>query len=334
MPQPFPGVDAPVSGGSSGPGVYKLPFPAGGGVFPSLQEMVGGDSRYASSYAPSIEGLTNRTNYLFMRTPDWISGFDGRSLFKGNVKVANTLMVDHSAISDSGTAVIGIGGANNGAGGSFTGSGNGNGVEGFASGTGFAAVYGVGGTTGYGVYGMSGTGAVAAVRGDAHTGSNADGVLGVGDGTGAGVRGTGSIFGPALAAHLGPVYIDTAEIGGQDPGQNCMWANMFPKAWIHVSYDGAGGVTINGDVNINHSTTTILSANVAQIGFVRAMASQYYAVSWSILNGMATNRWVAQLQSMTSGGFTFKIYVTTEAAVDFNAGGVAFDVMFTIVGAQ
>ena len=91
MSQPFPGQDAPATGGVSAPGQLKFPFPAGHGIFPGTTEMVGGDTRFASTYAPSIEGLTNRTNYLANRLWDTVSGGD-YSAWIGGLTIGNPIV--------------------------------------------------------------------------------------------------------------------------------------------------------------------------------------------------------------------------------------------------
>lgn len=307
MSQDFPGVDAPASGGASAPGIYLFPFPAGGGVFPIIPEMTGGDTRFAKDYAPSIEGLTNRTNWLFHRTPDFFSGGDYVSGFRALLQFGNTWYLDRSW--NNGTeAVVQIYGPTGGGTASldvFAGGGNGNAIRG----TGFGG--------GAGVLGIGTNG----VRGTAATGTNGTGVAGTGDGSGTGVVGVGGTTGvggdftgnggnPAIIAR-GPVDFGASLASPSTaPGLGAMWADQIVKCAGNVTTSGTtANATVNGGFNIASAFCANLSGGSfksLRIQMAQAMSGTNYVVTVSLPTN--TSGWTPYVNIVDTTHFDLSFY--------------------------
>lgn len=92
MPQLYPGL-APLAVNTSGAGSAGVLVSSGSsdphGIWPTPNEMVGGDKRFAGNLNASPESLTSRTNWLGWRCVDWIAG--GSYPWTAAVSLANAM---------------------------------------------------------------------------------------------------------------------------------------------------------------------------------------------------------------------------------------------------
>jgi hypothetical protein len=218
MSNPYPGNGA-LGTGSGG---YGNILNSGGpsfatGNWPTPIEATGNDNRTAANLMAAVESLTDRTNWLGWRTPDWISGGDYRTGFLSvtPVQIASVLVIDRSALTD-GLTTLTLKGASSGGGG---GSGGvplsciaqgtvGQCAANFAAAGAFAAIVCTGGTS------ASASGPGASLTGGtlagghgatctAGAGSNGNGATCTGDGYGVGVLALGSSAGGAALQATG-----------------------------------------------------------------------------------------------------------------------------------
>lgn len=303
MPQFYPGL-APLTVITSGPSGLGLVLSSGGsdphGVWPTPNEMVGGDKRFAVNLMAAVESLTSRTNWGAWRTIDIIGGGNytgahgvvalggtwtwtppaGAQALAASGSASSAPLV---AITQNGAAVA-LSVIQTGAGGAATLSASSAGVA--------VSITNAGAGNGFNVSCAAGAGTA---------------ISGSGGGTSPGLDGTaGTTSGaPAIRSNNGPVKFTGADAISPPvaPIANACYGISFDKAAVNAT-----GATING-TSLNIASLAVSFDPVLGSGFpsikvtmTTPMADAFYMPMVSVLGTVGTTvRW--QISGMTTSLF-------------------------------
>ena len=305
----YPGINPISFGGSGAPGVVVSPQPAGSGTYSLPQVVDAGDPRSAGNLMAGIEANRDAIVWCTRRTPDWVSGGDYRTLFRPQVSLANSLVLDRSGVGDGLFAIITQGSSSNGYGGDFYG----------------------GGATGWGVRATGGTGVAdggefisgqlggTACKAHAYPGSGAIGCWGIGDGASPGGTFSTGAGGTALDDGLGCYGGLFALIATAPAVTDAVPANRFSnkhiaKAWCEFVSSGALGTQLVSPGGINIASVTLSAGVIWHVQFVTAMADAHYDVTVNAISS-ATDPHPALGLVRSTAGFTFQLWDTVGAGV-------------------
>ncbi len=270
---PYPGIaQLVVATSGAAPGIIVTSGSGDAhGWWPTPLIVQGNDARNAANLNAAVESLTDRSNWIGWRAIDWIAGGDYRSLFGGQVMIANSVIIDRSGTSDLIAALV---------------------VKGTTGSTVLAADISGSGTSGRAARftGASSADVAVLIVGGSTTGDglhvtaqagNSTAIIGTGHGSGSGVvaNAGGTAGTPSVRAQSGPVLVDT-NLGspGTAPGANMLWAEGIIKARGNlVVTTGPSAVAISAG-----------SFNVSAAVFAEPSAGHFLAITVTMPQAMAS----------------------------------------------